>query len=90
MDTTETGTQDHERLIAEARGRIDALDARIIELVRERVGVSEGIQHARIAAGGRRVQLTRENEILRRYHEQLGEPGTRLAMTLLELCRGRA
>jgi chorismate mutase len=29
-------------------------------------------------------------EILRTYGDALGRPGTTLAMTLLELCRGRA
>ncbi|WUV84804.1 chorismate mutase [Streptomyces sp. NBC_01476] len=77
-------------LIAERRQRIDDLDARIIALVGERMAVSAEIQTARIGAGGRRVALTREMEVLRTYGEALGsKPGTALAMTLLELCRGR-
>lgn len=75
--------------ITGARERIDELDTRIIALVRERMAVSAGIQRARIASGGRRVHLSREMEILSRYREELGRPGTELAMTLLELCRGR-
>ncbi|MFJ7901140.1 chorismate mutase [Streptomyces sp. NPDC096198] len=75
--------------IAGARERIDALDDRIIGLVQERMAVSAGIQQARIASGGRRVNLSREMEILGHYREALGKPGTALAMTLLELCRGR-
>jgi chorismate mutase len=47
------------------------------------------VQQARIGAGGRRVHLAREMEILRAYGDALGRPGTALAMTLLELCRGR-
>ncbi|MET7762298.1 chorismate mutase [Streptomyces sp. NPDC005393] len=77
-------------VISGARERIDALDGRILDLVRQRMAVSASIQEARIAAGGRRVQLSREMEILDRYREGLGKPGTTLAMTLLELCRGRA
>jgi chorismate mutase len=72
------------------RERIDDLDARIIALVHERMGVSAEIQRARVEAGGRRVNLSREMEILSRYSDSLGKPGTALAMTLLELCRGRA
>ncbi len=89
--TAETGarTEDAVRTITTDRDRIDDLDARIIALVRDRVGVSEGIQRARIASGGRRVNLARETEVITRYSEQLGRPGTSLAMTLLELCRGR-
>jgi chorismate mutase len=78
-------------LIAARRQRIDDLDARIIALVRERMGVSGEIQAARIGSGGRRVHLARELEVLRTYGEALGgRPGTAVAMTLLELCRGRA
>lgn len=79
-----------ETVIAGARQRIDDLDARIIALIRERMTVSAGIQRARIESGGRRVHLAREMEILGRFRGELGKPGTGLAMTLLELCRGRA
>jgi chorismate mutase len=42
-----------------------------------------------MGAGGRRVHLAREMEILRTYGDALGgRPGTSVAMTLLELCRG--
>ncbi|MFI5977397.1 chorismate mutase [Streptomyces sp. NPDC051452] len=75
--------------IAGARERIDVLDDRIIGLVQERMAVSAVVQQARIASGGRRVNLSREMEILGRYRDALGRPGTSLAMTLLELCRGR-
>ncbi|WP_314171660.1 chorismate mutase [Streptomyces winkii] len=74
---------------AGARSRVDELDARIIALVQERRTVSAGIQRARIEAGGRRVHLAREMEILDRYRAELGRPGTQLAMTLLALCRGQ-
>lgn len=75
--------------IADARERIDALDDRILGLIQERMAVSAVVQQTRIASGGRRVHLAREMEILGRYREALGKPGTSLAMTLLELCRGR-
>ncbi|MGW1216570.1 chorismate mutase [Streptomyces sp. NPDC002499] len=76
-------------VITGARERIDALDDRIIGLIQERMAVSTVIQDARIESGGRRVNLSRENEILSRYSGALGKPGTSLAMTLLELSRGR-
>ncbi|WP_030782370.1 chorismate mutase [Streptomyces sp. NRRL S-920] len=76
-------------VIENARERIDALDDRIIGLVQERMAVSAVIQEARITSGGRRVSLSREMEILGHYRDALGKPGTTLAMTLLELCRGR-
>ncbi|SEC09346.1 chorismate mutase [Streptomyces melanosporofaciens] len=86
-ETTETAKPAD--VIGTARERIDALDGQILDLVRERMAVSAAIQQARIASGGRRVQLSREMEILDRYRQRLGKPGTTLAMTLLELCRGR-
>ncbi|MFF8030457.1 MULTISPECIES: chorismate mutase [unclassified Streptomyces] len=89
--TEKTGARTTEAagLITGARERIDALDDRIIGLVQERMAVSAVIQKERIASGGRRVNLSREMEILARFRDALGKPGTTLAMTLLELCRGR-
>ena len=72
-----------------ARERIDAIDAELIELIRRRVAVSTEIQAARIADGGRRLDLSRETEIIGRYNRSLGRPGTGVAMALLELGRGR-
>lgn len=87
--TTTDATPDATQMIAGARERIDALDDRIIGLVQERMAVSAVVQETRIASGGRRVNLSRELEVLSHYREALGRPGTSLAMTLLELCRGR-
>ncbi|WP_329064458.1 chorismate mutase [Streptomyces sp. NBC_01429] len=89
--TPDTGarTEEAAALIGGARDRIDALDDRIIGLVQERIAISAVIQDARIASGGRRVNLSREMEILGHYSGALGKPGTALAMTLLELSRGR-
>ncbi|MFH9982639.1 chorismate mutase [Streptomyces sp. NPDC017179] len=89
--TTASGARTDEaaHVITGARERIDALDDRIIGLIQERMAVSAVIQQTRIASGGRRVNLSREMEILGHYRDALGKPGTTLAMTLLELCRGR-
>ncbi|GAQ60924.1 chorismate mutase [Streptomyces scabiei] len=89
--TTTTGARTAEAaaVIAGARERIDALDDRIIGLIQERTAVSTVIQRTRIESGGRRVNLSREMDVLAHYRDALGKPGTALAMTLLELCRGR-
>ncbi|MGW1196076.1 chorismate mutase [Streptomyces sp. NPDC002536] len=89
--TKDTGarTEAAASVITGAREKIDDLDGRIIGLVQERMAVSAVIQKERIASGGGRVNLARELEILNHYSGQLGKPGTALAMTLLELCRGR-
>ncbi|MFC5723868.1 chorismate mutase [Streptomyces gamaensis] len=91
IPVAETGARTDEaaEVIIDARGRIDELDGRIIGLVQERMAVSAVIQRERMASGGRRVSFSREMEILNHYSEQLGRSGTALAMTLLELCRGR-
>ncbi|MEU3694703.1 chorismate mutase [Streptomyces griseoviridis] len=88
-DATGAHTPEAAGVITGARERIDALDDRIIGLIQERMAVSAVIQDARIASGGRRVNLSRETAVLGHYREALGKPGTALAMTLLELCRGR-
>jgi chorismate mutase len=88
-DKTGARTEEAAGVINGARERIDALDDRIIGLVQERMAVSAVVQEARIGSGGRRVNLSREMEILGHYRDALGKPGTSLAMTLLELCRGR-
>ncbi|MFD4246091.1 chorismate mutase [Streptomyces sp. NPDC058525] len=89
MTTTTITAATPEQLIAGSRERIDALDDRIIGLIQERMAVSTVIQEARISSGGRRVHLSREMEVLSHWSDALGKPGTALAMTLLELCRGR-
>ncbi|WP_256105016.1 chorismate mutase [Streptomyces sp. ODS05-4] len=81
-------TDDAGRVVSGARERIDALDDRIIGLIQERMAVSAVIQEARIASGGRRVNLARETEVLAHYRDALGRRGTSLAMTMLEMCRG--
>jgi chorismate mutase len=77
-------------MIADARARIDDLDARIIDLVKQRMAASSQAQTARASVGGPRISLAREMEILGHFHAELGRPGTEVAKLLLELCRGRA
>ncbi|MGC0422351.1 chorismate mutase [Embleya sp. AB8] len=86
---TTTNTPSPDDVIAAGRARIDDLDRRIIALITERVDTSVQIQRVRVEAGGARVQLSREMEVIARYREGLGKPGTTVALTLLELCRGR-
>ncbi|MFJ5289768.1 MULTISPECIES: chorismate mutase [unclassified Streptomyces] len=91
MELHGTGAHSSEAagVITGARDRIDSLDDRIIGLIQERMAVSAVIQDARMTSGGRRVNLSREMEVLGHYSQALGKPGTGLAMTVLELCRGR-
>ncbi|WP_331721432.1 chorismate mutase [Streptomyces sp. NBC_00212] len=88
-ETTGARTEQAASLIGDARERIDALDNRIIGLIRERIAFSAMIQDTRIASGGRRVNLSREMEVLSTYNGAFGKSGTALAMALLELGRGR-
>jgi len=75
--------------VDDGRARIDTLDAQLIELIGERRRVSSGIQQLRIDAGGSRVEHSRENAILRRYSDALGDAGVELALSVLDLCRGK-
>jgi chorismate mutase len=71
------------------RAQLDAIDEQIRELVRARQQVSHQVQQLRRAAGGPRIEHSRENEILARYSDALGRPGVTLALAVLELCRGQ-
>ncbi|WP_438486391.1 chorismate mutase [Streptomyces sp. S186] len=82
-------TPEAAEVIRDARRRVDDLDGRIIGLIQERMAVSAVVQRERIASGGPRLSLSREMEVLGHYRDQLGRQGTALAMTLLELSRGR-
>lgn len=74
--------------IAELRKEIDWLDAEILRLVKRRTEVSRLIGATRMAAGGTRIVVNREMDVLARYRE-LGDEGRQLAMVLLNLGRGR-
>jgi chorismate mutase len=75
--------------IAELRGQIDECDAEIIALVQRRLAVSQEIGELRRAAGGTRLSLSREQEVLARFQAALGRDGAALGMMLLRQGRGR-
>ncbi|MGE5828493.1 MAG: chorismate mutase [Micromonosporaceae bacterium] len=74
--------------IAELRARIDEIDSALIRLWRERAAISHEVGATRIAAGGTRLVLAREQEILARFRDALGADGTQLAMLILRAGRG--
>lgn len=80
----------HTCTVETGRARIDEIDAEIVRLVEERTAVSREIQAARALTGGPRVVHARENEVVGRWRAALGRPGATIAVTLLELGRGRA
>jgi chorismate mutase len=84
--TTSTGNQAGTD-IDELRKEIDWLDAEILRLVKRRAEVSQTIGAARLAAGGTRIVVNREMDVLARYRD-LGQEGRRIAMALLALGRG--
>lgn len=75
--------------VDDGRALIDALDDQLLALLAQRRRVSGRIQQLRVAAGGSRVEHSRENAILRRYALSLGEGGAELALAVLDHCRGR-
>lgn len=77
-------------LIARLREQIDEVDAELIGIVQRRIALSKQIQAVRMANGGRRREHSRELKIVNDYVEGLGRGGSQIALSLLELCRGRA
>ena len=88
MTTTEAVSGDITD-VAAGRAQLDAIDEQIRSLVLARRQVSQQVQQLRRAAGGPRIEHSRENEILARYSAALGRPGVSLALAVLELCRGQ-
>jgi chorismate mutase len=74
--------------ITHLRSRIDEIDAAIISLWQERAAISREVGATRVAAGGTRLVLSREREILERFSAELGADGTQLALLILRAGRG--
>ena len=70
------------------RVRIDEIDQAIIDLWLERASLSQQVGKTRMAAGGTRLVLSREREIVERFREALGADGTQVALLLLRAGRG--
>jgi chorismate mutase len=87
--TTPTAGTDTDDRIAGLRTAIDDCDAQIIELVQRRLAISQEIGSLRRAAGGMRLNLSREREVLARFRAALGPDGASLGMMLLRQGRGR-
>jgi chorismate mutase len=89
MTATLPTTPAADERIAELRGRIDDCDAEIIALVQRRLAVSREIGELRRSAGGTRLSLSREQQVLARFQAALGPDGAALGMMLLRQGRGR-
>ncbi|SCL19478.1 chorismate mutase [Micromonospora nigra] len=74
--------------ITEIRERIDEIDRALIGLWQERAALSREVGATRMASGGTRLVLSREQEILERFRAALGADGTSLALLLLRAGRG--
>lgn len=86
-DDRQAAGQESGQDISGLREEIDWLDAEILRLVKRRAEVSRSIGAARMAAGGTRIVVNREMDVLARYRD-LGPEGRRIAMALLALGRG--
>ncbi|GLF97933.1 chorismate mutase [Streptomyces yaizuensis] len=69
------------------RAHLAHLDHSIIALIRQRTEICLELAALRRAEGGPAIELARENEVLRRYHDALGPSGTSVALLLTELGR---
>ena len=88
MSAPTTAAPADERISA-LREEIDACDAEIIQLVQRRLSISREIGTLRASAGGTRLSLSREAEVLNRVRLALGPDGAALGMMLLRQGRGR-
>lgn len=79
---------DLDALVGALRARIDDLDQTMLAILGERRLLSRRIQAARVAAGGVRVELAREREVLDVYARALGSEGIAMATSVLRTCRG--
>jgi chorismate mutase len=75
--------------VEDGRVLIDEIDSELLLLLARRREVSAQIQSLRVEAGGSRVEHSRENAIIRRWAEALGDGGAELALAVLGHCRGR-
>jgi chorismate mutase len=89
METSDEAKRAADDHIATLRTRLDDIDQTIIDLWRERATISQEIGVTRVAAGGTRLVLAREQEILNRYREAIGADGIQLAMLVLRAGRGQ-
>jgi chorismate mutase len=79
---------DADAQIGVIRERIDEIDAAIMSLWLERAALSQRVGATRVAAGGTRLVLSRERQILDKYRDALGSDGTQLALLVLRAGRG--
>jgi chorismate mutase len=75
--------------VADGRIVLDDIDDQLMQLLGERRAVSKQVQQLRVQDGGSRVEHSRENAIIRRWAEVLGDGGAELALAVLAHCRGR-
>ena len=70
------------------RDRIDEIDQAIIDLWLERAHLSQQVGRTRMASGGTRLVLSREQEIFERFRAALGADGIQVAQMILRAGRG--
>jgi chorismate mutase len=88
MSTTTESAVDPAARIGKLRQEIDACDTGIIELIQRRLAISHEIGQLRTAAGGTRLSLSREQQILAKFQAALGPDGASLGLMLLRQGRG--
>ncbi len=86
---SDAGESSAAALIDGLRTDITDIDGQILALVARRIELSGKVGALRMAAGGTRLSLSREQVIVDRFTTALGADGTALAMLLLRAGRGR-
>jgi chorismate mutase len=86
--TDQSDAADTAAQIAALRQRIDQIDETLIALWQERSELSKRVGATRVASGGTRLVLEREQQILDRFRRSLGADGVQLGLLLLRAGRG--
>jgi chorismate mutase len=87
-DSTGAGAVPAAHEIKAMRERIDEIDQAIIDLWLERARLSQQVGRTRMASGGTRLVLSREQEIFERFRAALGADGIQVAQMILRAGRG--
>ena len=88
MTAPTTSSEQANTEIDALRDRINAADDELIRIWRERAELSRQVGVARMAAGGTRLVLSREQAIVDKFRRELGTDGAQLAMLILRAGRG--
>lgn len=88
MTVTRPVRESVEEQVTHLRGRITWLDTQLIRLFKLRARLARRVILLRVSAGGPRLDLDRERQVINQYTDSLGPSGCQLATLVLHESRG--